>query len=73
MLIQVTNPNRDAYERDLAERQRRHLEAIGAAQPWSPCMHDSCPECVGTGVRANGGACVHMISCPCPRCTPRFQ
>lgn len=36
----------------------------------SECLHRSCPECHGTGKKANGGMCVHMISCPCPRCTP---
>ena len=37
----------------------------------SSCMHDRCPECHGTGVRSTGGSCVHMISCPCPKCSPR--
>lgn len=35
------------------------------------CLHDSCPECHGTGTRRNGNMCVHNISCPCPKCTPR--
>lgn len=35
------------------------------------CLHKNCPECHGTGVKLNGGICIHMISCPCPRCTPR--
>lgn len=38
-----------------------------------PCMHKSCPTCGGTGMRKDGlGACIHMISCPCPKCTPRY-
>lgn len=37
------------------------------------CMHDNCPTCGGTGVRKDGlGSCIHMISCPCPKCTPRY-
>jgi len=35
-----------------------------------PCMHDSCTECSGTGIRRFGGPCVHALSCPCPKCTP---
>ena len=30
------------------------------------CLHKNCPECHG-----NGEVCIHMISCPCPKCTPR--
>lgn len=36
------------------------------------CMHDACPECHGTGRKKDGSMCIHMISCPCTRCTPRF-
>lgn len=32
------------------------------------CLHKSCPECKGTGKKKNGEMCIHMISCPCPRC-----
>ena len=45
--------------------------------PWNlfvetdrPCLHKACPECHGTGVKYNGQLCVHMLSCPCPSCTP---
>ena len=41
---------------------------------WSPhsttCLHDSCAECQGTGRKHDGSACFHMISCPCPKCSP---
>lgn len=75
--IIVTYPgdqSRRQYEADLARRQREHLDAIGADSNanWSPCMHDACPECVGTGVKRDGSSCIHFISCPCPRCTPHF-
>lgn len=62
---------REEYERDLKERQRKHLEGIGQNnQNWQPCMHDQCSECHGTGRKSDGTVCVHMISCPCPKCTP---
>ncbi len=36
-----------------------------------PCLHDSCSECHGSGAKdRDGSACFHMISCPCPRCSP---
>lgn len=36
------------------------------------CLHKNCSSCNGTGVRIDGlGPCVHMISCPCPLCSPR--
>lgn len=36
------------------------------------CLHDACPECEGTGTKKDGTPCVHMISCPCPKCTPSY-
>ena len=35
-----------------------------------PCLHDTCLSCHGTGVTKAGNACIHMISCSCPKCTP---
>ncbi len=35
-----------------------------------PCLHKSCMDCFGTGRKRNGELCIHMISCPCPRCSP---
>lgn len=34
------------------------------------CLHDSCNKCHGTGRDNKGRMCVHMISCPCPKCSP---
>lgn len=62
--------NREEYEKDLANRQKKHIDGIQSKQHWRPCMHDNCPECCGTGIRRDGRACVHMISCPCPQCSP---
>ena len=43
--------------------------ALPPTQP--PCLHMRCPNCGGTGSKRNGfGPCIHMISCPCPSCTP---
>ena len=64
--------SREDYERELKKRQEEHLRSVFQQQDrfWRPCLHDGCPECHGTGVKLNGGACVHMISCPCPKCSP---
>lgn len=63
---------RKEYEDDLKRRQKEHLDNIQTRQEshWQPCMHDSCTECVGTGVKRDGGVCVHMLSCNCPKCSP---
>ncbi len=71
--------DREQYEKDLAERQKRHLEKVssqwqkniaGYKPKWRPCAHNQCTSCHGTGTKSNGQRCIHMISCLCPRCTP---
>lgn len=64
--------NREEYEKDLAERQRKHLENVRAVgnNNWSPCLHDTCPACHGTGIKIDGSMCIHNIACSCPKCTP---
>lgn len=58
------------YDRDLRRRQAEHLRGVrDYRQHWQPCLHDQCPECVGTGVRRDGSACVHSIACSCPKCS----
>lgn len=38
------------------------------------CLHDTCSECHGEGVRKDGSPCIHYISCPCSKCNPfKFQ
>ena len=66
--------DRKQYEDDLQRRQKEHLDNVYRNQNrnWRPCLHDSCPDCLGTGVRRDGGMCIHGISCPCPKCTPYF-
>lgn len=34
------------------------------------CLHDGCTDCHGTGRKRTGELCVHMISCPCHKCSP---
>lgn len=49
-----------------------YYKTITADQNYFPdcCIHKSCQSCGGTGIRKDGlGACIHMISCPCPFCT----
>ena len=49
---------------------------VEPGRTWNPpdvsqtCLHDQCAECQGTGRKHDGSACWHMISCPCPKCSP---
>ena len=36
------------------------------------CLHEQCPECHGTGKKYDETFCIHYISCPCIKCTPRY-
>lgn len=64
--------NNKDYKKDLKERQAEHLKNVYNAPKDNahPCMHDQCTECVGTGIKHDGGICIHHISCPCSKCTP---
>lgn len=68
------NLNREQYEEDLKRRQKEHLDNIQRQNDvnWRPCLHDSCPWCLGTGLKRDGSMCVHNISCPCPKCSPSY-
>ena len=63
---------RDNYEKDLEKRQQDHLDRVYRRNDihWKPCLHDGCSQCHGTGIKLDGSMCVHMLSCPCPKCTP---
>jgi len=67
---------RQEYEEELKRIQEEHLRNVSrnlgyGDENWQPCLHDQCPSCHGTGVKSDGSMCVHCISCPCPKCTPR--
>lgn len=64
--------NREFYENDLKRRQENHLKRINNNIKWTPCMHDNCPECIGTGFKSNGSICIHMIACNCHKCSPTY-
>lgn len=32
------------------------------------CLHKSCPECSGTGLKKDGTKCIHNLSCRCNEC-----
>lgn len=64
--------NQEEYEKDLRRRQQEHFERIQPqARPFQPCMHDGCSSCVGTGIKIDGGSCIHMLACSCPKCSWR--
>lgn len=64
--------DREAYERDLRERQQEHLKNVRRGREWRPCAHDACDQCHGTGIKSNGTSCIHMLHCTCPRCSPQM-
>lgn len=41
------------------------------AEQGQTCLHRSCSQCRGGGVKGDGSACIHGISCPCPLCSFR--
>jgi len=60
------------YEKEQKARQSEHLQRVAENKKpvWQPCLHDSCPDCLGTGTKLDGSSCVHAISCSCPKCAP---
>ena len=63
--------NKEQYEKDLKRRQEEHMRNVRNRDGFfQPCLHEGCPECFGTGIKRDGSACVHMLSCPCPKCSP---
>lgn len=71
MVMRHTMEGPRSYDEDLRRRQEEHLKKVkDGGRPFQPCKHDGCSQCHGTGVRVDGGQCVHSISCPCPKCNP---
>jgi len=67
-------PNRNDEIRVQPEPWTTQYDWMGNAIPVHEqrCLHLSCPQCHGTGRKQDGQLCVHMLSCPCPRCSPRM-
>ena len=67
--------NMEQYEKDLQTRRNQHFERIRfrKQKEWQPCLHDGCSQCFGTGIKEDGTSCVHMISCPCSKCSPVYM
>ena len=65
-------PREEKPDSDLRRRQRDHLERVKRNTRTRPsdCLHNQCSLCVGTEVRKDGSRCVHLLSCPCGKCTP---
>lgn len=63
---------REEHERKVREHRERIWKTTGEGDGKVRCLHLLCPSCWGTGQKVDGTACVHYISCPCPRCTPMF-
>ena len=59
------------YEEELAAKKAAHLKKIQDLKKttFTPCQHDECPECCGTGKKLNGFACIHYLHCTCPKCS----
>ena len=52
------------------ERKWERIEEKLDMKENEECRHDSCDECNGTGTKKNREGCVHLISCPCKKCSP---
>lgn len=68
------NIDQKKYYEDLRKKQLDHMKEVKQFRNdnWRPCLHDSCTQCHGTGIKKDGTSCVHMISCPCPKCSPKY-
>lgn len=58
---------------DLHSYNRQYYINSKETARLSDCLHESCPDCYGKGTKADGRLCIHMISCPCDRCTVKFS
>lgn len=64
--------NKTKYVRILNPTDNFDLNKINFTPSQQVCLHDSCSQCKGTGIKENGDYCFHFISCNCPKCTPSF-
>lgn len=63
----ITNTNGQTKNDKLKEWLK-----LNEPKPKEICLHDICTECHGTGRKSNGTPCVHMISCTCSKCSPKY-
>lgn len=40
--------------------------------PYKECLHIGCHLCKWTGIKKDWTSCMHMISCPCKKCSVSF-
>lgn len=52
-------------------RMRSSIRNISNRYNRERCLHRNCPSCSGSGMKSDGTACIHMLSCNCPLCSPR--
>lgn len=73
------NQNQQEYMENIRRKQVDHRRKMNeyyerrTQSDQQPCLHNNCDDCRGTGRKFDGTICVHMISCPCPKCTPHFM
>jgi hypothetical protein len=53
------------------EEQWKKWRQETAEEKEQHCLHHGCPQCNGTGRKKDGTMCIHHLSCPCPKCTPK--
>lgn len=70
-IIGVSTEGTELTDPDLIAEYNK-IRSVDSKYGEEMCLHDSCPDCGGTGIKKWGGACIHFISCPCPKCSPRF-
>lgn len=60
----------DSIDEYLKERIKELEQKFTKKIVRDDCLHRTCPNCKGAGIRENGFACLHMLYCPCKNCSP---
>lgn len=56
-----------AMVREMEVSDKDSLHPLGRMK----CLHKSCPECQGSGLKRDGTMCIHGVYCNCCECTVR--
>ena len=65
--------NDDWQLNNLIRKQKDHINNLSKSLKSNQlCMHDQCQSCHGTGLKSDGNMCIHNLSCPCPKCSPKY-